>query len=142
MDVALGAAVRLRRLSLGMSQQVLAAACGITFQQVQKYETGANRISFSRLVQIARALQCHVVDLVAVLDAAQVQRSWGVDLFVALRTPGASEVLGAYERLGAEARLKLLRLVTALTSNSYDASRAEAEAATGARALQMTSPSR
>src|SRR5437763_17132626 len=68
MDIALGAAVRIRRRSLGISQEALAEQCGVSFQQIQKYENGANRISFSRLVQIARALQCRVVDLLDVLD--------------------------------------------------------------------------
>ena len=56
MDIALGAAVRIRRRTIGMSQEALAEQCGVSFQQIQKYENGANRISFSRLVQISRAL--------------------------------------------------------------------------------------
>ena len=51
MDIALGAAVRIRRRTLGISQEALAEQCGVSFQQVQKYENGANRISFSRLVR-------------------------------------------------------------------------------------------
>src|SRR6476469_9197958 len=69
MDVALGAAVRIRRRTLGISQEALAEQCGVSFQQVQKYENGANRISFSRLVQIARALNCRVTELMDVLDS-------------------------------------------------------------------------
>ena len=56
LDRALGNAIRLRRRSLNLTQEQLANACGISFQQVQKYENGANRVSFSRLVQIARAI--------------------------------------------------------------------------------------
>jgi transcriptional regulator with XRE-family HTH domain len=52
-----GARLRLRRMMIGMSQEKLAAALGITFQQIQKYEKGANRIAASRLQQIARILQ-------------------------------------------------------------------------------------
>ena len=66
MDIALGAAVRIRRRTIGMSQEALAEQCGVSFQQIQKYENGANRISFSRLVQIARALRCRVTDLMAI----------------------------------------------------------------------------
>jgi transcriptional regulator with XRE-family HTH domain len=51
--------VRMRRHMLGLSQGVLGEAIGITFQQVQKYENGANRISAGRLQQIADALDCH-----------------------------------------------------------------------------------
>jgi transcriptional regulator with XRE-family HTH domain len=50
--------VRMRRHMLGLSQGALGEAIGITFQQVQKYENGANRISAGRLQQIADALDC------------------------------------------------------------------------------------
>jgi transcriptional regulator with XRE-family HTH domain len=59
-DVHVGARVRMRRRFLGISQQALAAELGITFQQVQKYERGANRVSASKLFEIARALDAPV----------------------------------------------------------------------------------
>ena len=55
-DVHVGARVRLRRTLLGMSQEKLGNAIGLTFQQIQKYERGANRIGASRLHDMARAL--------------------------------------------------------------------------------------
>jgi transcriptional regulator with XRE-family HTH domain len=55
-DVHVGARVRTRRLLIGMNQETLARALGLTFQQVQKYEGGANRVSASRLSQIADIL--------------------------------------------------------------------------------------
>jgi transcriptional regulator with XRE-family HTH domain len=55
-DHHVGAAVRTRRVELGMSQTDLANASGITFQQIQKYENGANRVSASRLWQFAAVL--------------------------------------------------------------------------------------
>jgi transcriptional regulator with XRE-family HTH domain len=55
-DIHVGGRVRLRRTLLGMSQERLGEALGLTFQQVQKYERGANRIGASRLFDIARAL--------------------------------------------------------------------------------------
>ena len=55
-DVHVGARLRLRRTMLRMSQEKLAAALGLTFQQVQKYERAANRISASRLYQLCRIL--------------------------------------------------------------------------------------
>lgn len=55
-DVYVGGRVRLRRKVLGMSQEALAAAIGLTFQQVQKYERGSNRISASKLYRIAKVL--------------------------------------------------------------------------------------
>jgi transcriptional regulator with XRE-family HTH domain len=59
-DRHVGSRVRMRRLMLGLSQTALAQALGITFQQVQKYEKGTNRISASRLQQISNFLQAPV----------------------------------------------------------------------------------
>ena len=59
-DKHVGSRVRMRRMVLGMSQEKLGRALGLTFQQVQKYEKGANRIGASRLQHIARILQVPV----------------------------------------------------------------------------------
>ena len=59
-DKYVGSRVRMRRLMLGMSQEKLGDALGITFQQVQKYEKGKNRISASRLQQISHVLRVPV----------------------------------------------------------------------------------
>lgn len=59
-DVHVGSRVRLRRTVLGMSQERLADQLGITFQQVQKYENGSNRIGASRLYMIATILNVSV----------------------------------------------------------------------------------
>ena len=59
-DVHVGGRVRLRRMMLGMSQEKLGGELGITFQQVQKYEKGTNRIGASRLQHIARVLSVPV----------------------------------------------------------------------------------
>jgi transcriptional regulator with XRE-family HTH domain len=56
-DKHVGSRVRMRRMMLSMSQQKLADGLGLTFQQVQKYERGANRIGASRLQQISHLLQ-------------------------------------------------------------------------------------
>jgi len=56
-DKHVGARVRMRRLMVGMSQGKLGDALDVTFQQVQKYEKGANRIGASRLQQLARVLE-------------------------------------------------------------------------------------
>ncbi len=104
MDIALGAAVRIRRRTIGMSQEALAEQCGVSFQQIQKYENGANRISFSRLVQISRALRCRVTDLMDVFDGADKETAEDLDLLTRMRTPGALELLSAYERLPADVR--------------------------------------
>src|SRR5215472_9338580 len=59
-DQHVGSRVRMRRKMLAMSQQKLGVALGLTFQQVQKYERGANRIGASRLQQISQILQVPV----------------------------------------------------------------------------------
>jgi transcriptional regulator with XRE-family HTH domain len=115
MDVALGAAVRIRRKTLGISQEALAEQCGISFQQIQKYENGANRISFSRLVMISRALRCRVVDLLEVLDAPDRDTPADIDMLARMRTPGAIELLAAYEALNNDSRLALVGLLRTLS---------------------------
>ena len=59
-DKHVGSRVRMRRMMLGMSQEKLGDALGLTFQQVQKYEKGTNRIGASRLQQISNILQVPV----------------------------------------------------------------------------------
>ena len=59
-DKHVGSRVRMRRMMLGMSQEKLGDALGLTFQQVQKYEKGTNRIGASRLQQISQILQVPV----------------------------------------------------------------------------------
>jgi transcriptional regulator with XRE-family HTH domain len=59
-DVHVGGRVRLRRTLLGMSQEKLGEALGLTFQQVQKYERGANRVGSSRLFDLSRVLDVPV----------------------------------------------------------------------------------
>jgi transcriptional regulator with XRE-family HTH domain len=59
-DVEVGGRIKLKRKLQGMSQQTLAEALGISFQQVQKYEKGVNRVGASRLSQIATALDVPV----------------------------------------------------------------------------------
>src|SRR5690349_22317893 len=59
-DKEIGSRVRMRRVSIGMSQEKLGDMLGLTFQQVQKYEKGMNRISVARLVDIAKILNVEI----------------------------------------------------------------------------------
>ena len=95
-DVAVGARIRLARKTLRMSQQALAAAVGITFQQIQKYERGANRVSASMLVRIAQTLDTPVAELFGVNDDA---RGMTDELASMLGEPGALDLLRAYAGL-------------------------------------------
>ena len=76
-DVHVGKRIRHRRWMIGMTQQQLADKVGIKFQQIQKYETGMNRVSASRLWDIAHALGVPVSFFVAGLGAAAQEEVMG-----------------------------------------------------------------
>ena len=63
-DVAAGARIRDLRMARGLSQTNIAEACGISFQQVQKYESGTNRVSLSRLIEICKTLRVRPGEIV------------------------------------------------------------------------------
>ncbi len=63
-DQAIGERILARRNQIEMSQEDLGSALGVSFQQIQKYEKGVNRLSSGRLIQLAHALQCSVTDLI------------------------------------------------------------------------------
>jgi len=69
-DAVVGQNIRVYRLARRMSQSALADAIGITFQQVQKYEKGVNRVGAARLVRIAKALGVPTGKLLAGIEAA------------------------------------------------------------------------
>ena len=98
LDVALGSHIRQRRRDLGLSQERLASQVGITFQQVQKYEHGTNRVSFSRLAEIAQVLRCGVMDLVGDLDKSKASPRFSRHV-TRLNEPGATELLEAYSTI-------------------------------------------
>ncbi|MCH8237436.1 MAG: helix-turn-helix transcriptional regulator [Proteobacteria bacterium] len=81
-DIHVGGRVRLRRTLLGLSQEKLGDAVGLTFQQIQKYERGANRIGASRLFQLSRILDVPITfffdELPAALKTTQGQVTWGL----------------------------------------------------------------
>jgi transcriptional regulator with XRE-family HTH domain len=114
LDRALGAAIRLRRRSLSITQEQLANACGISFQQVQKYENGTNRVSFSRLVQISRALDCRVTDLTAALDQPDVEPA-DLEYLKLMTLPGAVDLLKRYAGMAADSRRLLVDLLDSLS---------------------------
>jgi transcriptional regulator with XRE-family HTH domain len=95
-DIAVGARMRMRRKTLGLTQTALAEALGITFQQVQKYERGANRVSASMLVRAAKRLDCPVAFLVG-----EEPGGFPTDetLLTMLASPGAIDLLHAYSAI-------------------------------------------
>ena len=109
--VAVGARVRIRRRWLGFSQTQLANALGITFQQVQKYERGSNRVSASMLVKIAAKFETTVAALVGEDGQAPVEAI----IYAQLATPGATDLLAAFAQIpDGEARRALLTIATGL----------------------------
>jgi transcriptional regulator with XRE-family HTH domain len=74
-DVHVGSRIRLRRTLLGISQEKLAEAMGLTFQQVQKYEKGVNRVGSSRLVDLAHALDVEIPYFFQEMSAAVEQQT-------------------------------------------------------------------
>ncbi|MGA0603817.1 helix-turn-helix domain-containing protein [Caulobacter sp. KR2-114] len=110
-DVSVGARIRIRRRWLGLSQTQLATGLGITFQQVQKYEKGANRISASMLVKAANILETTVAALVGEGEVAGLE----MPVLANLAMPGAQELLDAFARVPAnDARQAILTLTASL----------------------------
>ena len=93
-DVAIGQKLRALRLDGGLSQGDLAGQVGVTFQQLQKYEKGVNRISAGRLVRIAAALD---VPVTAFYDAAAGRKRG--ERFAYLRSAGAVRLVRAYAEI-------------------------------------------
>ena len=75
-DIHVGARIRVRRRSLSVTQEVLANDLGLTFQQIQKYERGSNRVSASKLYEIARSLRTPVPYFFEGLDNAPAASAW------------------------------------------------------------------
>ena len=116
-DQHVGSRVRMRRLMLAMSQEKLGAALGLTFQQVQKYEKGTNRIGASRLQQISHILQVPVAFFFEGAPNASALRSNGSALSMAqiddfVSDPNGLRLIGAFMRIdNAELRRRIVMLV-------------------------------
>jgi transcriptional regulator with XRE-family HTH domain len=115
LELAIGARMRTRRRQLGLSQSDLADKLGVSFQQVQKYERGANRVAASTLVAAAVALGTTVAWLVGEESSG---RDDDEDVFRALARPGALEILQAFNAINdAPARMALLALVREMAAS-------------------------
>jgi transcriptional regulator with XRE-family HTH domain len=117
LDVAVGVRLRALRNDRGMTQTQLGAALGVTFQQVQKYERGTNRISTSALVRAAAALGAFVAELVGeALPAGLSGEALGL-----VNRSSARDLLTAYAALErAEDRSLIIRLAEALGRGEPD----------------------
>jgi transcriptional regulator with XRE-family HTH domain len=114
-DVHLGKRLRRRRRLLGLTQQQLAGACGVRFQQIQKYECGANRISAARLWQLSEALEVPVgyfYDGLSELAREPANEGdGGGEMFARKET---LDLIRAYYQLGERPRRRLLDLAKSL----------------------------
>lgn len=95
-DVHVGGRIRVRRLLIGMNQETLANALGLTFQQVQKYEGGANRVSASRLAQIADVLGVPISHFFSGLDAARGADAKDIEARERMQRPEVIELIRSY----------------------------------------------
>lgn len=116
-DRRLGERVRVRRLEIGMTQERLAELLGVTFQQVQKYEKGVNRVAVSRLLDIASALQLNACDLIEGLrQGRKVEGKYDNDLERALAKPGAIELVRLFASIRSDkARRRVFELIRTMT---------------------------
>jgi transcriptional regulator with XRE-family HTH domain len=114
-DVYLGKRLRRRRRLLGLTQQQLAGAVGVRFQQIQKYECGANRISAARLWQLSEALEVPVGYFYDGLsDRAAKEASRRGRRRRDVRPQGDAGLVRAYYLLGERPRRRLLDLAKSL----------------------------
>lgn len=124
-DLHVGKRLRQRRRLLGMTQQKLAEAVSIRFQQIQKYESGANRISASRLYTLARALEVPVAYFYEGLEDAPVAEKGMNGRHAphgapadAFQNKEAIDLVRAFYALEDEPRRRLLDLAKAMTGGS------------------------
>lgn len=115
LDKQIGARVRARRLEIGMSQEQLAEALGVTFQQIQKYEKGINRIAASRLFDMSAALDLPIERFFQTSRAAM-QPNNG-KLMAALAGPEVADLVRTFSKIkSARTRARVLELVRAMSS--------------------------
>ena len=98
-DVEVGRRIRIQRTVRGISQSTLGRALGITFQQVQKYEKGTNRVGAGRLTRIAKELDVPVGALLGADGEGPKQLSDGSNTLQYLAMPGAIRLLAAYAQI-------------------------------------------
>jgi transcriptional regulator with XRE-family HTH domain len=112
-DLHVGKRMRHRRWMLGITQPQLAERIGITFQQVQKYEAGMNRVSASRLWDIAEAMEVDVRFFFEGLKGAEGATS--AEAAVSAENREEVELLRSYNAIPAEQRKRLFDLARALS---------------------------
>jgi transcriptional regulator with XRE-family HTH domain len=124
-DRHVGLRIRMRRKELNISQEKLAEALGLTFQQVQKYERAANRVSASKLFEIARALNASVAyfyEGLVVSEELEPRAAPNLEAHAFLLTAEGAELANLFPRLGRNRiRRKVLELVRAIVGAESEA---------------------
>ena len=124
-DVHVGKRLRARRRLLGLTQEILAKAVDIRFQQIQKYESGANRVSASRLWSLAKALDVPVSYFFDGMNGHEPQLDFTLESEYGFAEAPAAEILDDketidlvryYYQLNKEPRRRLLDLAKAMSS--------------------------
>lgn len=123
-DIHVGRRLHIRRTQLGLSQERLAKAIGLTFQQIQKYETGVNRVSSSRLFDLARALEVDVTYFFSGIESGSADAAQAVPLAPVqegdpLEQRETMELVRAYYRIkNVRVRRQLVELARSLGRES------------------------
>jgi transcriptional regulator with XRE-family HTH domain len=115
-DKIIGRRVRARRIEINMSQEYLAEKLKITFQQVQKYEQGINRIAATRLIDIAAALCVNIDYFFEGIAASFESGNEEVRGRVQPLTPQESKLLQIFRLLSSTVKKRVLALATALSA--------------------------
>lgn len=128
-DIHVGQRLRLRRTLLGLSQETLGEAVGITFQQLQKYERGANRISASRLFNLSQVLGVPVTFFFDDLPVSDLTFPAGepseTQEFESMARRETLELVRAYYRIPDESvRRRTFELVKTLAGDPTDSAKA------------------
>jgi transcriptional regulator with XRE-family HTH domain len=116
-DVHVGKLIRARRRALRISQDELAAKIGLTFQQVQKYERGANRVSASKLFAIAQELGVPVASFFADLEESGADPSVLSEFGDFLTLHRSAELVKAFRQLSADQRRVLVDLAQVMANS-------------------------
>jgi transcriptional regulator with XRE-family HTH domain len=111
-DLHLGKRMRRRRRLLGLTQQQLAMACGVRFQQIQKYECGANRVSAARLWKISGALEVPVNYFFEGLE--------GLPALPGPTRDESADLVQTYRQLGEQPRQRVLDLARSLRQDTRE----------------------
>ena len=124
-DQHVGMRIRLRRKAVGLSQDKLAEALGLTFQQVQKYERGLNRVSASKLYDIARTLRASIPYFFEGLASTETVNRADVSepdsaefLYDLVMTPEGLELAALFPRIERRHRRLVLEMARALVKES------------------------